>query len=485
MGSDQCTSRRRSARRLPSLCVKLVSVDSDVIPRQVVYSALRVNLPYFAVACTIAISGVCTLLLARLRSRDRLLLWVGIFSMLYAARLFVQNELVRGAFNTPGTEYVPLALCVTYAINIPFALFAMELLGRGWKSSIAIWVWLCGAFAVIAIPVSLMVHELRWVDVTNGSLVVGGTLLLLSHVFAARRIGNSLAASLLWPLVFFGVCVVLENESFRVRGLSIEPIGFIALLIGLGSIALRRAMATERKLNDVEGELSAARRIQFTILPECAPHFEGVRVAMRYQPMTSVAGDFYDFQVSGDLLTILVADVSGHGVPAALVASMLKVCFVAQKFNASNPAAILSGLGLMLRGFVGGQYVTAACATIDRRSHMITYSGAGHPPSLLVRGEEADAVFLDQNGLFLGPFPNAAYENISTPFRRGDRLFLYTDGITEAHDSDDEEFGRERLRQFLVRLNGTEPSSVLDQLFKQITTNNPQDDLTAVLIHFD
>ena len=291
-----------------------MSVDSDVIPRQVVYSALRVNLPYFAVACTIAICGVCTLLLARLRSRDRLLLWVGIFSMLYAARLFVQNELVRGAFNTPGREYVPLALCVTYAINIPFALFAMELLGRGWKSSIAIWVWLCGVFAVIAIPVSLMVHELRWVDVTNGSLVVGGTLLLLSHVFAARRIGNSLAASLLWPLVFFGVCVVLENEGFRVRGLSIEPIGFIALLIGLGSIALRRAMATERKLNVVEGELSAARRIQFAILPECAPHFEGVRVAMRYQPMTSVAGDFYDFQVSGDLLTILVADVSGHGV---------------------------------------------------------------------------------------------------------------------------------------------------------------------------
>src|SRR5215472_458809 len=392
---DLCPECRRSARRLPSLCVKLVSVDSDVIPRQVVYSALRVNLPYFAVACTIAISGVCSLLLARLRSRDRLLLWVGIFSMLYAARLFVQNELVRGAFNTPDTVYVPFALCITYAINIPFALFAMELLGRGWKSSIAIWVWLSGAFAVIAIPVSLMVHERRWVDVTNGALVVGGTLLLLSHVFAARRVGNLVAASLLWPLVFFGVFVVLENEGFRVHGLSIEPIGFIALLIGLGSIALRRAMSTERKLNDVEGELSAARCIQFAILPECAPHFEGVRVAMRYQPMTSVAGDFYDFQVSGDLLTILVADVSGHGVPAALVSSMLKVCFAAQKMHISNPAGILSGLGLMLRGSLGGQYVTAACAAIDRKSRTITYSGAGHPPGILVRREEGDAVFLD------------------------------------------------------------------------------------------
>jgi hypothetical protein len=77
-------------------------------------------------------------MLVRLRSRDRLLLWVGVFSTLYGTRLFVQNELVRDAFNRPGNEYLPWALCITYLINIPFALFARELLGRGWKGSIAI-----------------------------------------------------------------------------------------------------------------------------------------------------------------------------------------------------------------------------------------------------------------------------------------------------------------------------------------------------------
>lgn len=457
----------------------------DVIPRQAVNSALRLNLPYFAVACAIAIGGACSLWMATLRSRDRLLLWVGTFSTLYAARLFVQNELVRDAFNAPGIEYLPIALSITYAINIPFALFARELLGRGWKGSIAIWVWLCCAFAVIAIPTSLILHNLRWVFATNWVLVVGGTLLLLLHVFVARRGGNPLAASLLWPLVLFGIGVFLNNEGVTIHGLSPEPIGFLALLVGLGSVALRRALATERRLIDVEQELSTARRIQFAILPESAPSLDGVRVATRYQPMTSVAGDFYDFQVSGDLLTILVADVSGHGVPAALVSCMLKVCFAAQKTNASNPAAILAGLGLMLRGSLGGQYVTAACAAIDRKSRTITYSGAGHPPSVLVRSEQGNAELLDQNGLFLGPFPNATYENVSTPFESGDILFLYTDGITEAHDLAGEEFGRERLISFLVHLNGTELTSALDQLFKQIETTNPQDDLTAVLVRFD
>jgi sigma-B regulation protein RsbU (phosphoserine phosphatase) len=74
---------------------------------------------------------------------------------------------------------------------------------------------------------------------------------------------------------------------------------------------------------------------------------------------------------------------------------------------------------------------------------------------------------------------------MSVPFRSGDRLFLYTDGITEAQGSDGEEFGRERLREFLIRSNGVQPSATLDRLFEQITTGSPQDDLTAVLIHFD
>ena len=279
--------------------------------------------------------------LARLRSRDRLLLWAGVCSILYAVRLFAQNELVRDALNAPGKEYIPFALSISYSINIPFALFALELLGRGWKGSVAIWAWLSCVFAGIAIPVSLLSHRLHWIDLANAVLVVGGTFLLLSHLFAARKAGNSPAASLLWPLVVFAVFVLLENEGFRIRGLSIEPIGIVALLIGLGSVALRRALATERRLVDIEQELSTARRIQFAMLPDSAPYFEGVRIAMRYQPMTSVAGDFYDFQVSGDLLTILVADVSGHGVPAALVCSMLKVCFAAQKMNAQvgfNPS---------------------------------------------------------------------------------------------------------------------------------------------------
>ena len=92
---------------------------------------------------------------------------------------------------------------------------------------------------------------------------------------------------------------------------------------------------------------------------------------------------------------------------------------------------------------------------------------------------------LAENGLFIGPSPKATHSNISVPFHAGDRLLLYTDGIIEANNPAGEEFGRERLEQFLIRSNDSEPAAALDRLFAQITTSYQQDDLTAVLVHLE
>ncbi len=461
-------------------------MNPDYIPREAVNAVLRESLPFVGIASVCLLMGVSALLLGRLRSRDPLLIWVGLFSVLYGIRLLIENEAVRDAFNAPGSGFVPWVHGITYVINIPYALFMRELFGRGWKGVFVVWVWLYIAFAIIAIPTTFFSEHLHWVGLTNRLLVVSGTLLVLARVVVSSRAATPLTSSLLWPLVTFCVFILLENYRFRPAGFDIEPIGFLVLLGGLASIALRRALTTERKLNDVEQELATARRIQASIIPQSPPSIPGIRIAARYEPMTSVAGDFYDFLVaSDDVLTILVADVSGHGVPAALVSSTLKVCFAAQRTNATDPAAILSGLGVMLRGSLGGQYLTAACASINKRTNTITYAGAGHPPTLMARLDPAELVLLAENGLFIGPFPNATYTNVSVPIRSGDRVLLYTDGVIEAADPSGEEFGGERLGQFLLRSTETEPAVTLAHLFDRITTGSQQDDLTAVLIHLD
>jgi sigma-B regulation protein RsbU (phosphoserine phosphatase) len=460
-------------------------VSPDFLPFQFAQTELRSKLPFFGVATVILVAGISSLLLAALRSREKLLFWLGIFSVLYASRLFMENGLVHTALGTDDSFILPWTYSLTYLIPIPYAAFARELLGSGWKGSITFWFWIQVAFALVAIPTALYSHQPHWTDLTNGILVIGGTLLMLFHIIFPHEKAATFAIGLAGPLIVAGVLVLATNRGYRPAGINVEPLGFLVLLAGLGFTASQSVIARERKLIEVEQELTTARGIQSAIIPDSSPKVPGLRIATRYQPMTAVAGDFFDFLKTGkDSLTILVADVSGHGVPAALVASMLKVCFAAQREHAKNPAEVLAGLNAMLRGSLGGQYVTAACAAIDLATQTITYSGAGHPPGLLLRRSKGDVMQLAENGLFIGPFPHATYSNVAVPFETGDKLLLYTDGILEATDTDGQEFGQKRVEELLLNTENLGPAEIIEQLFREISTPAQQDDLTVVLTQF-
>jgi serine phosphatase RsbU (regulator of sigma subunit) len=261
-----------------------------------------------------------------------------------------------------------------------------------------------------------------------------------------------------------------------------EPLGFFVLLIGLGFLAAGRALERERRLKSVEYELETARQIQDSILPRRLPSIPGLVVTTRYEPMKEVAGDFYDFIVLDERrLTILVADVSGHGVPAALVASMLKVAFGAQKECAADPAEVLSRMNAALHGTLERQFVTAACAHIDLMERTMFYAGAGHPPSLLWKSRTGELVELTENGLFLGPFRGAQYKNVKHSVEAGDFVLFYTDGLVEGTSADGKPFGVERLATF-VRANSAQDSKIfVDRLLHTALVNVREDDVTLLL----
>src|SRR5271169_2481141 len=138
-----------------------------------------------------------------------------------------------------------------------------------------------------------------------------------------------------------------------------------------------------RQLLEINNELEMAREIQLSILPRETPKIRGLEITARYLPMSSVAGDFYDFIVVDEKhLGILVADVSGHGLPAALIASMLQVALTAQCAHASEPGRVLSGLNRALCGKFQHHFVTAVYVFVDMEKDSISYAGAGHPPLL-------------------------------------------------------------------------------------------------------
>ena len=253
---------------------------------------------------------------------------------------------------------------------------------------------------------------------------------------------------------------------------------------------IRKQLALQ--LLTIQKELETAREIQLSILPEEIPKIGGVDIAARYIPMTSVAGDFYDFIVVDEKhLGILVADVSGHGMPAALIASMLKIALAAQESHAADPAQLLLGLNQALCGKFQRHYVTAAYLFLDMLKGTLRYAGAGHPPLLLWSRSEGVRA-LEENGLFLGKFPQAAYSFVELPLKAGDWALLYTDGIPETTNPLQIEFGTDRFQNFLETEQSTSADHFADRLLKELSQwsvrdsgEDSDDDVTLVAIHVD
>lgn len=246
-----------------------------------------------------------------------------------------------------------------------------------------------------------------------------------------------------------------------------------------------------RQLDAITKELETARKIQLSILPYQVPVIGELDIAARYVPMTAVAGDFYDFIVVDDKhVGILVADVSGHGMPAALIASMLKIAFAAQSDHAADPVKVLTGLNQSLCGKFHDHYVTAAYAFFDLEKRVLRYAGAGHPPLLICDGPTGTVRELSENGFFLSWMPDATYSSVEVPISAGDWFVLYSDGIPDTNDRNGDSFGNERFREFLEKnsfLSADDFANTLLDTVHQYSgrarDEEPDDDVTLVAIH--
>jgi len=258
-------------------------------------------------------------------------------------------------------------------------------------------------------------------------------------------------------------------------------------------LMLREAHAQiARQLVEINTELEMARQIQLSILPSSTPKIAGLDIVARYIPMTSVAGDFYDFIVVDERhVGILIADVSGHGLPAALIASMLQVALTAQARHVSEPGKVLAGLNKALCGKFQHNFVTAVYVYVDLEKNIINYAGAGHPPLLLWRKSTGSSSQLLENGLVMGQFEEATYDSLQVPIQPGDRFFLYTDGILETTNPAQEEFGTERFMKFMETNNNLPAGPFADALLLELARwleqppgEGHKDDISLLAVDF-
>jgi sigma-B regulation protein RsbU (phosphoserine phosphatase) len=434
---------------------------------------------YLFLGSAIITVGLLAAFFSLLRRRlDPLLLWFALFAVLYGLRLEMNYQLLWALGLRPAA-FRRLVIAVGFLVPIPALFFfrSLNLLGRvGGVLSAIVWPGLvCLALATLVVGP----HDV--LRIVNNSIVI--TVLIVVFI-ALVRVGP---ASPDVTLIRVGLIIFILGALYdNITGIfghyyNIEPFGFEVLLAALGIAAGRRTLANEQQLTMIQKELDIAQKIQLSILPSSFPTSGSFRMAARYLPMTSVAGDFFDFFVPSEHeASLLIADVSGHGVPAALIASMVKLAASTQRANADRPAAVLLGMNSILCGNTQGQFVTAGYVHLNASSWELRYSAAAHPPMLLLRNDEV--IEIAENGLMLGAFHFSTYTTLTYPLQPGDRIFLYTDGLLEATNIHQEEFGPSRL-QALVRatgnLSGIEAADqVISSILEWSVAQN--DDLTVV-----
>jgi len=256
----------------------------------------------------------------------------------------------------------------------------------------------------------------------------------------------------------------------------------------------RKAQENVVEQERLQKELQVAQEIQHALLPRQFPDIEGYDISTVYRAAKDVGGDYFDFvQIDENILGIIVADVSGKGVPGSLVMTMIRTALRLEARGNYSPTDILSRVNLFVTDDVKrGMFITIFFITLDSARRTISYASAGHNPMILYRKDSDSCYFLNTRGMPLGiALPEGVSFEGSLEFdrlqlKKDDMLVIYTDGITEAMNKTGEQYGNERLVEFIKANSELAPEEFtkkLDADIHKFTGGAPQnDDITLVVI---
>ncbi|CAA9466259.1 MAG: Serine phosphatase RsbU, regulator of sigma subunit [uncultured Rubrobacteraceae bacterium] len=283
-----------------------------------------------------------------------------------------------------------------------------------------------------------------------------------------------LASGLMLSLLIFGITLMVVRSRSRAEIYSEDL-----------EVANKEL---ESFYNSVEQELGTARSIQHALLPKDLPKLDGWKIAYHYQPAREVGGDFYDFlPLDGGRIGLVIGDVSGKGIAAALVMantqSVLRA--IARRGNIA-PGRVLAEANEVLYAYIpAGTFVTCFYGVLDPESGRLLYANAGHDPPYMQRA--GDAQELIARGMPLGLMPGMPYEEKEADLAAGDDLLFYSDGLVEAHDSEGEMFGFPRLRDLVMVQSAGSGEELVDFLLAELTRftgedSEQEDDITLVTL---
>jgi sigma-B regulation protein RsbU (phosphoserine phosphatase) len=282
---------------------------------------------------------------------------------------------------------------------------------------------------------------------------------------------------------------VFNLESNRPNAYHQDDLELAEAFASLAAVSLERARQYEEVLGKrkLEEEISIAKRIQQSFLPRRKPQLSGFDISGVNLPSEQVGGDYYDFiPIIENQMGIAIADVSGKGIPAALIMASYRASLIAEIRNNYAIRSIMFKVNnLLYESTEPENYVTALYGVLDTKNHIFTFSNAGHNPPIL-RHANGEMEELTQGGVALGVFENSKYEERPLGLTEGDIMVFYTDGVTEAENRQEEEFGIERLKQVIENSCQLSARTIRDGIHgavRDFTDGLPQsDDITLIVV---
>jgi sigma-B regulation protein RsbU (phosphoserine phosphatase) len=292
--------------------------------------------------------------------------------------------------------------------------------------------------------------------IRTGETVISDDVVTNPHYIEGRATTRSEVAV---PMVGeTGVIGALNLESDRLAAFSAGDAELVEFFAGAAALAIEKALLHRELLQRqwVEGQLKLAREVQAGLLPRLPPELPGYEMAGTNLPTWTIGGDYYDWVPLDDgRMGMVVADVSGKGIPAALIMATFRAALRAEMRRGTRIAAAVEAVNRVLLESQGGsRFVTAVCGVLDPASGRFDYVNCGHNPPLLVRAGAAAHELLDSGGPALGLGVGGGFEPGVVMIEPGDLLALYTDGVVEPSDERQEEFGQDRLLQLLLTSGG-------------------------------
>jgi phosphoserine phosphatase RsbU/P len=284
--------------------------------------------------------------------------------------------------------------------------------------------------------------------------------------------------------------VELAVEAMRrgVRDFVLKPWDNNRLLSILRTqISMGRALRKKQRLkSEQERELVEARSIQRRLLPKDIPQIEGYKIAAAWRPARTVSGDYFDvLKFNETKAALCIADVSGKGMPAALLMSNVQAAVKAFASEKVSPSDLCARVNRFVSSSTGqDKFITFFYCIADAEQNRLVYTNAGHNAAILLH-QDGSLGRLEPGGAVLGPFPNWNYKNEQTEFKLGDRLLLFTDGVTELRNSDGEEFGEARLIELISDNRELDADALRDRIVQAMVSFSGgefQDDATLLVL---